>query len=169
MARLNNLLRVSELQRGRVSFSIDRPWPIMPPLPPVRRSEPQWGQGRCGSFLLEHAKKLKLFRRGYNVATGSRHSRVGLDHSRCHGPPKTQTAGRVLCGKRRGTIFCAQRHARKCGEFSNSIEMPSFEAELIRQIGGRGHVRFGHSYSFAAGYVCILMATLASIRLALAK
>jgi hypothetical protein len=77
----------------------------MPPLPPVRRSEPQWGQGRCGSFLLEHAKKLKLFRRGYNVATGSRHSRVGLDHSRCHGPPKTQTAGRVLCGKRRGTII----------------------------------------------------------------
>ena len=98
-------MRVSELQRGRVSFSIDRPWPIMPPLPPVRRSEPQWGQGRCGSFLLEHAKKLKLFRRGYNVATGSRHSRVGLDHSRCHGPPKTQTAGRVLCGKRRGTII----------------------------------------------------------------
>ena len=41
--------------------------------------------------------------------------------------------------------------------------MPSFEAELIRQIGGRGHVRFGHSYSFAAGYVCILLAALADI------
>ena len=44
--------------------------------------------------------------------------------------------------------------------------MPSFEAELILQIGGRGHVRFGHSYSFAAGYVCILMAALAGICLA---
>jgi len=39
--------------------------------------------------------------------------------------------------------------------------MPSFEAELILQIGGWGHVRFGHSYSFAAGYVCILLAALA--------
>jgi hypothetical protein len=44
--------------------------------------------------------------------------------------------------------------------------MPSFEAELIRQIGGRGHVCFGHSYSFAAGYVCILLAALARIYLA---
>ena len=35
-----------------------------------------------------------------------------------------------------------------------------------RQIGGRGHVHFGHSYSFAAGYVCVLLATLAGIRLA---
>ena len=51
-------------------------------------------------------------------------------------------------------------------ELSNSIEMPSFEEELTRQIGGRGHVRFGRSYSFAAGYVCILLATLASICLA---
>jgi hypothetical protein len=53
----------------------------------------------------EFQRARKLFRRGYNVATGSRHSRVGLDHSRCHEPPKTQTAGRVLCGKRRGTII----------------------------------------------------------------
>jgi hypothetical protein len=52
------------------------------------------------------------------------------------------------------------------GEFSNSTEMPSFEAELILQIGGRGHVSFGHSYSFAAGYVYILMAALAGICLA---
>ena len=44
--------------------------------------------------------------------------------------------------------------------------MPSFEEELISQIGGRGHVRFGHSYSFAAGYVYILMAALAGICLA---
>ena len=63
-------------------------------------------------------------------------------------------------------LFYAQRHASKRGEFSNSIEMPSFEAELILQIGGRGHVRFGHSYSFAAGYVCILLAALARIYLA---
>ena len=32
--------------------------------------------------------------------------------------------------------------------------------------GDGGHVRFGHSYSFAAGYVYILMATLAGICLA---
>lgn len=44
--------------------------------------------------------------------------------------------------------------------------MPSFEEELVRQVGGRGHVRFGRSYSFAAGYVCILMAALAGICLA---
>ena len=44
--------------------------------------------------------------------------------------------------------------------------MPSFEEELTRQIGGWGHVRFGRSYRFAAGYVCILVATLASICLA---
>ena len=44
--------------------------------------------------------------------------------------------------------------------------MPSFEAELILQIGGRGHVRSGHSYSFAAGYVYFLMAALAGICLA---
>ena len=31
---------------------------------------------------------------------------------------------------------------------------------------GTGHVRFGHSYSFAAGYVCILLAALARIHLA---
>jgi hypothetical protein len=29
------------------------------------------------------------------------------------------------------------------GEFSNSIEMPSFEAELIRQIGGRAMSALG--------------------------
>ena len=53
------------------------------------------------------------------------------------------------------------------GEFSNSIEMPSFEAEFILRNGGDGgHVRFGHSYSFAAGYVYILMAALAGICLA---
>jgi hypothetical protein len=52
------------------------------------------------------------------------------------------------------------------GGFPDSIEMPLFEAELILQIGGRGHVRFGHSYSFAAGYVCILLAALARIYLA---
>jgi alpha-1,2-mannosyltransferase len=50
--------------------------------------------------------------------------------------------------------------------FSNSIKMPSFEEELVRQIGGWGHVRFGRSYRFAAGYVCILVATLAGIGLA---
>ena len=44
--------------------------------------------------------------------------------------------------------------------------MPSFEEELVRQVGGRGHVRFGRSYSFAAGYVCILLAALAGICLA---
>jgi hypothetical protein len=32
--------------------------------------------------------------------------------------------------------------------------------------GGRGHVHFGHSYSYAASYVCILMAALAGICLA---
>ena len=52
------------------------------------------------------------------------------------------------------------------GEFSTGIEMPSFEEELIRPIGGRDHVRFGHTYSFAAGYVCILLAALAGICLA---
>ena len=45
--------------------------------------------------------------------------------------------------------------------------MPSFEAEFILRNGGDGgHVRFGHSYSFAAGYVYILMAALAGICLA---
>jgi hypothetical protein len=44
--------------------------------------------------------------------------------------------------------------------------MPSFEEELVRQVGGRGHVRFGRSNSFAAGYVCILLAALAGICLA---
>jgi hypothetical protein len=51
---------------------------------------------------------------------------------------------------------------KRC-EFSNSIEMPSFEEELTRNNGGRGHVRFGHSYSFAADYVCIFLAALARI------
>ena len=32
-------------------------------------------------------------------------------------------------------------------------------------MGGRGHVCYWHSYSFAAGYVYILMAALAGIRL----
>ena len=50
------------------------------------------------------------------------------------------------------------------GEFSNNIEMPSFEEEFITSdIGGRGHVRFGHSYNFAAGYVRILLAALARV------
>ena len=45
--------------------------------------------------------------------------------------------------------------------------MPSFDEEFTAsEIGGRGHVRFGHSYSFAAGYVCILLAALARIHLA---
>ena len=33
-------------------------------------------------------------------------------------------------------------------------------------MGDGGHVRFGHSYSFAAGYVYILMAAVAGICLA---
>lgn len=43
--------------------------------------------------------------------------------------------------------------------------MPSFEEESVRQVGGTGHVSFGRCYSFAAGYVCILLAALAGIRL----
>ena len=41
VARLNNLLRMSELLRGLVNFSIDRAWPTDAPYPRSRRSEPQ--------------------------------------------------------------------------------------------------------------------------------
>ena len=63
-----------------------------------------------------------------------------------------------------------ERQRQTMTNFSNSIQMPLFEEEFIApEIGGWGHVRFGHSYSCTAGHVYILLGALAGICLAKAR
>ena len=122
---------------------------------------------------------LTFFHRGYNDPTRPRNSRVRLNravatlsgsgrsprHARNLQTPNPRLAASFVAKGAAHLLMLSDTRASD-GEFSNSIEMPLFEGELLLQLGERGHVRFGHSYNFAAGYVRIFLAALARVCLA---
>ena len=63
-------------------------------------------------------------------------------------------------------LFLLEGTRSSDGEFSNGIEMPSFEEELTASNWGTGSCPLWAFLQFSAGYVCILLVALAGICLA---